>query len=76
MFNVIVNNLFSFLQILRLLIFCLELCKDAEVLCAVLNTLCTLILTKEPYLENHIDDLLPRFLNLTKFEASMVILNI
>ncbi|GLV44032.1 Mms19 [Carabus blaptoides fortunei] len=60
-----------FKETLRLLIFCLELCKDAEVLCAVLNTLCTLILTKEPYLENYIEDLLPRFLHLTKFEASM-----
>lgn len=68
--------LFNLFQTLKLLISCLELCHDIEVLCAVLNTLCVLIESKEPYLENHIDDLLPRFLNLTTFEESMVILNV
>jgi len=61
----------QFNKIFRLVILCLEQCEDAEVLCAVLDTLCSLIQNKEPLAEEHLQEFLPRFLKLATFQPSM-----
>lgn len=54
------------------MILCLEQCEDAEVLAAVLDTLCSLIQNKESLIEEYIQEFLPRLLKLATFKPAMV----
>ncbi|KAF2884292.1 hypothetical protein ILUMI_21884 [Ignelater luminosus] len=61
----------QFTKILRLVILCLEQCENAEVLGAVLDTLCNLIQNKEYLIEEYIQEFLPRLLKLATFKPAM-----
>ncbi|KAF5275982.1 hypothetical protein FQA39_LY00778 [Lamprigera yunnana] len=61
----------QFKKIVKIIILCLEKCRDINVLCVILQTFCELIKYKEQITEDYIQELLSRFIVLSKFESSM-----
>lgn len=56
----------------RLILSCLETCKEQEVLEIIVRRLTELVINEEVVVQNHLEDILSRVLNLTIFENSMV----
>lgn len=56
----------------RLILSCLETCKEQEVLEIIVRKLTELVINEEVVVLNHLEDILSRVLNLTIFENSMV----
>jgi len=56
----------------RLILSCLETCKEQEVLEIIVRKLTELVINEEVVVLNHLEDILSRVLNLTIFETSMV----
>lgn len=54
------------------MILCLDKCNAAEALCSICETFFKLIENTHSLIEEHISDLLPRFLKLSTFKPSMV----
>ncbi|XP_066255036.1 MMS19 nucleotide excision repair protein [Euwallacea similis] len=63
----------SFKKIFRLILFCLEGSKDPQILLTILERITELLASGESVIQGSLEDILTRVLNLTSFEASMVV---
>ncbi|XP_025830552.1 MMS19 nucleotide excision repair protein homolog [Agrilus planipennis] len=63
--------LMHFKKLLKSIVLCLEKIDDSEILCSILGILFSFLESKETIFEDYIDELVPRFLSLSRFQKSM-----